>query len=74
MGATSEGLPNSEVSVTTDSNMETTQLSKQTLSAGRSEVSETMPLPQGSATEQVSSPRYPVRNWTAPDRYAPTVS
>ena len=73
-GATSEGLPNSEVSVTTDSNMETTQPSEQTLPAGQSEVSETMPLPQGSATEQVSSPRYPVRNQTAQDHYTPSVS
>ena len=73
-GATSEGLPNSEVSVTTDSNMKIAQPSEQTLPAGLPEVSEIMPLQQGSPTEQVSSPRYPVRNRTAPDRYAPTVS
>ena len=73
-GATSEGLPNNEASVTTDSNIETTQPSAQTLPARPPEASETMLLPQGSPTEQASSPRYPVRNQTAPDRYIPTVS
>ena len=73
-GATSEGLPNNEASVTTDSDMETTQPSEQTLPATPAEVSETIPIPSGSVTEQVSRPRYPVRNRTAPDRYTPTVS
>ena len=73
-GATSEGLPNNEASVTIDSDMETTQPSAQILPATPSEVSETIPIPSGSVTEQVSSPRYPVRNRTAPDRYNPTVS
>ena len=73
-GATSEGLPNNEASVTTDGDMGTTQPSAQTLPARPLEVSETMLLPQGSATEQVSSPRYPVKNRTTPDRYTPTVS
>lgn len=50
-GATSEGVSNNEVSVTTDSDMETAQPSdhEQTLPARPSEASETTLLQQGSA-------------------------